>query len=87
MKYKEIRKIDANLLRQFCVAYKLYTCGNNEEYRHLLFDLAEDKENLKTDDIVEIAEDIKAHSDTDMKIEDICYYVAEMAITIFKKDA
>ena len=41
----------------------VFTAGDNDEYSHLLYDLANDKENLSTADIIEIAADIMAHSD------------------------
>ena len=60
--YKEIRKISAIALRQLCVDHDWYTAGDNDEYDHLLHTLAADKENLSSEDIVEIAEDIMTHS-------------------------
>lgn len=61
--YKEIRILSASNLRSLCIRKDWYTGGNNDEYDHLLIDLAERKENLTTDDIIQIAEDIAAHSD------------------------
>ena len=81
--YKEIRKIRASKLRNMCIHMNWYTEGNDKEYEHLLFDLAEDKEIIATEDVVLIAEDIKEHSDTDMSITEICYKVAEAADTFF----
>ena len=56
--YKEIRKIRASALRQLCIDKDWYTRGDNDEYGHLLFDLADKKDNLSTMDIIEIAKDI-----------------------------
>ena len=84
--YKEIRKIHASALRQLCIDHEWYTAGNNDEYNHLLFDLAEHKENLYTADIIEIAADIIAHSnlDNDYKIESIAFEVARIANIFFE---
>ena len=72
MKYKETRTLSAEDLRNLCIKNHWYTKGTCEEYSHLLYDLAENKEHLTTDDIIEIAEDIVAHSEIDDdSIEDI----------------
>ncbi|GAA0806679.1 hypothetical protein GCM10008910_45390 [Faecalicatena orotica] len=87
--YREIRKIGAMELRNLCIKRNWYTCGNNEEYSHLLGDLAEDKENITTDDIIEIAQDIYEHSSKesmiDFEFEDICAEVALTSFTYFEK--
>ncbi len=85
--YKEIRKISASSLRQLCVENDWYTCGDNDEYRHLLFDLAGNKENLSTSDIIEIAADIMEHSDLDddCTIENIAFEVARIANVFFEE--
>lgn len=62
-RYKEIRTLTAYNLRELCIRQNWYTCGDNDEYEHLLYDLAANKPNLTTEDIIEIAEDIVAHSD------------------------
>ena len=62
MKYKEIRTLTAYNLRELCIRQNWYTYGDNAEYEHLLYDLAANKPNLTTEDIIEIAEDIAAHS-------------------------
>lgn len=63
--YKEIRQINADSLRRLCISKRWYTGGDNAAYNHLLYDLADDKENITTEDIVEIAQDIMEHSNTD----------------------
>ena len=85
--YKEIRKIRASALRQLCVDHDWYTAGDNDEYGHLLFDLAGHKENLNTADIMEIAADIMAHSelDDDYTIENIAFEVARIANVFFEE--
>lgn len=71
MKYKEKRTLSAENLRNLCIKNHWYTKGNCEEYEHLLYDLAENKRHLATNDIIEIAEDIIAHSEIDCTSEDI----------------
>ena len=85
--YKEIRKISASSLRALCVRQDWYTAGDNDEYGHLLFNLAGDKENLSTADIIEIAADIMAHSDLDddCTIEEIAFEVARIANVFFEE--
>ena len=85
--YKEIRKISASSLRTLCIRQDWYTAGDNDEYGHLLFDLAGDKENLSTADIIEIAADIMAHSDLDddCTIEEIAFEVARIADVFFEE--
>lgn len=75
--YKETRTISASNLRSLCIRKDWYTRGGNDEYEHLLLDLAEGKENLTTDDIIQIAEDIAAHSNLpdDYDIECIAWEV------------
>ena len=83
--YREIRKISVNDLRNLCIAKRWYTRGDNEEYNHLLNELAGNKENITTDDIVEIALDIMQHSNTDQDLTSICFDVARIAVTFFEE--
>lgn len=83
--YKEIRKISADDLRNLCVRRDWYTGGSCEEYDNLLFNLADSKENISTDDIVEIAQDIIEHSDTDQELTSICFDIARIAVTFFEE--
>ena len=63
MKFAEIRTVSASNIRKLCIKNDWYTRGDNEQYEHLLLNLCDWKENLTTEDIVEIAEDIIAHSE------------------------
>ena len=83
--YKEIRKISASNLRALCIRQNWYTAGDNDEYSHLLLDLAQYKENLSTVDIMEIAADIMEHSelDDDCTIESVAFEVARIANVFF----
>ena len=55
MKFTEIRTIGASDIRKLCIKNDWYTRGTNDQYRHLQLDLCEWKDNLTTEDIVEIA--------------------------------
>ena len=83
--YMEIRKISASSLRSLCIKNNWYTNGDNEEYGHLLIDLADDKDNITTDDIVEIAQDIKDHSNTDYDVENIMFAVLQISDTFIER--
>ena len=61
-KYVETRRLGASALRELCIEHDWYTRGGNDEYEHLLLDLAGGKPHLDTADIIAIAEDIAAHS-------------------------
>ena len=84
-KIREIRRISLHDLRNLCIEKDWYTKGDNEDYNRLLINLADDKENITTDDIVEIAQDIMAHSETDQELTSICFDVARIAITFFEE--
>ena len=60
--YKEIRTLTRTDLRGLCIMEDWYTGGTCEEYANLL-DMT-GKENITSDDIVEIATDIIEHSET-----------------------
>ena len=85
--YKEIRQLSAISLRELCIRQNWYTSGSNEEYRHLLLDLASHNQNLTTEDIIEIAADIAAHSDLpeDYDIGNIAWEVNRVCNTYFLK--
>lgn len=79
MNYKEVRKIRAVKLRNLCIEKNWYTGGTNEEYGHLLYTLA-GKDNLTTDDIVNIVNDIMLHSEFDGEtFETVAYEVLRIA--------
>lgn len=59
--YKEVRKLGASKMRALCCERNWYTKGDIEEYDNLLKQA--NKENISTDDIVEMASNIVDHSD------------------------
>lgn len=58
--YKEVRQLSACDLRALCISEDWYENGTNEEYANLM--QMTNKDNITTDDIVEIATDIYEHS-------------------------
>ena len=84
-RYREVRKIREDDLRNLCIAKRWYTRGDNAAYNHLLNDLSGDKENITTDDIVEIALDIMEHTNTEQELTSICFDVARIAVTFFEE--
>lgn len=87
MKFTETRTLTATKLRSICIQHDWYTCGTNEEYGRL-FDRLTDgcgfPENLTTEKLVEIAEDIWDHSKiTDYTIESVLYELAKACNVYF----
>ncbi len=64
IKIIERRTISANALMEVCIGHGWYTGGTVDEYEHLLYKFGEGR-NITTDALVEIAEDIIAHSTED----------------------
>ena len=85
--FKEFRHLSADSLRALCIVKNWYTGGNNDEYNHLLIDLAEHKENLTTEDIITIAEDIFEHSGRldDYEVESIAWEVNRACNVSFER--
>lgn len=59
--FKATPIIQSDKVRQMCINYNLYTCGNSEEYTHMLNELCEVYCPLM-DDYETIAADILSHS-------------------------
>lgn len=81
MKYTETRILHASDLRTLCIRENWYTLGDSDEYDTLMCKTF--CENLTTEVIADIAQDIKDHSDTDMEIPEIMYAVAAISHTTF----
>ena len=80
--YKETRHLSGSDLRSLCIKENFYTLGTNEEYFNLL-ETAEKTENITTDDLVELATDIKSHSETDAEITSIMFILAKACVSVF----
>lgn len=73
--YKVIRKLTMASLRSLCVEKEWYTNGDNDEYSHMLN--MTKKEDITSDDIVEIATDIIEHS-SNLSLDDFTYVCDEI---------
>ena len=90
MKIKETRLLSSFNLRNLCIKRNWYTKGDNNEYSHLLNELNHDgRENITTEDIRMIAEDIIEHSviDSQMDITDVMWEIAHVCNTVFVMEA
>lgn len=72
--YKVVRKLTMASLRSLCVEKEWYTSGDNDEYSDML--AMAKKEDITSDDIVEIATDIIEHSD--LSLDDFTYVCNEI---------
>jgi len=81
---KEFRKLSMNDLLNLCVEKKWYTLGDNDEYQEMLE--MSYKPNLTTNDIAEIANNIKDHSNTEQDITGICFEIAKKCYSLFELD-
>lgn len=87
--YKEFRSLSSDDLRTLCIRNNWYTRGTCEEYERL-FGLLHDElgcpENMTTDKLAEIAEDIMEHSDiTDYTITAVMFELARACNTFFEE--
>lgn len=83
--YKEIRKVSLYNLSQLCCEQEWFTNGTTKEYERLL--RYSEKENITTDDIVEMAERIIEHSDLhpDMQFTDVMFAIGDICTTHFEE--
>ena len=79
--YKEVRTLSKDNLRLLCISKDWYTLGDCEEYENLL-DMTR-KDNITTDDIVEIASDIMEHSEdiNDREFKSYCFEILKICTT------
>lgn len=82
MKYTETRKIFAEDLRSLCIKMNWYTLGTNHDYARLLFDFTNGS--ATTEKLAQIAEDIKAHSETEYEITSIMFELARICRSFFE---
>ena len=80
--YKETRMMSSEDLRNLCIRQNWFTRGTNEEYDKLL--AMTKKENITTDDIVEMATLIVEHSVEQFELfTTIMFYLAQICSTHF----
>lgn len=85
-KYAEKRVLAAESVNTLCRNKAWYTKGTGSEYQALLEKVEEIRdtdESITTDQIGELAEDIKKHSITDYPIESIMWELNRAANTFF----
>ena len=86
-KFYETRTLSASALRSLCIEHDWYTCGDNEEYEHLFSMLHNEygvPEEMTTDKLAEIAEDIMKHSEiTDYTITTVMFAIARKCTSYF----
>ena len=83
MMYNETRIITAEAIRNLCINKNWYTRGTNAEYAYLL--KYERIPNICTKDIINMATDIKAHSDTEYEITSIAFEIARICLSRFEE--
>lgn len=84
--YTEKRTTSIDDLRGLCISRNWFTRATCKEYDAFLTKAAV-LDNITTDDLVELAEAVKEHSDCDdMEIETIMWYLPTACSTTFERD-
>lgn len=81
-KYREVKSIDFESVRGKCIEKRWYTRGTTKEYTALA-DYILDLEEVTTENLVVIANDILEHSETDYNIEAILWELNRVCNTYF----
>ena len=82
-KFIEKRVLYNDDLRNLCISKNWYTKGDNEQYSKLL---KKCNDNMTTEDIIEIAEDILQHSKTEHYLESIAFEISKMMYSFFEEE-
>lgn len=83
---KEIRRISGTKVRQACINYDWFTCGDISEYGALfeyIFGISNEGRNVDTNILEVIARNIKKYSDTDYNIAEIMFVLNAECCTIY----
>lgn len=89
-KYEEMKRLDAEAVRNLCIAKNWYTRGDVTAYEAMLnkvWDIEESEQSITPDQLGEIAEDILEHSDTEYTVESIMYELNQRARTFYYRAA
>ena len=81
--YKEIRQVEMSALRKLCIKRDWFTKADNEEYSQFLN--YSKKDNITTDDLVEMATMVMSFSDTDMECTSIMFELNTVCYTYFEE--
>lgn len=83
---KEFRRISGTKVRQACINYSWFTCGDTNDYDSLLeyvYGISYEGRNIDTDTLEFIANKIKKHSDTFYDIPQIMFVLNSECCTTF----
>lgn len=78
---KEKRMWDYLEVMEMCVAEKLYTCGNDQEYTKMLRFVSHAEPT--NENMVWVADDILKHSDTERNIEEMMFLLNKRCVNTF----
>lgn len=84
MNFKIFKQMVADKIRGICIEHDLYTVGDNDAYS-AMFNKATQKtaSSDEFDELVfEVAKDILQHSETDMPIDSVMFYLYNEATVI-----
>lgn len=85
---KEFRYISQVKVRQVCIKYDLFTCGDNDAYNDLfdfIGNLTRKGQHVSVEKLSEIAEMIKENSNKEYSILEIMFVLnAEACTTVFE---
>lgn len=84
--FKEKRFISWDEVRSLCIEKRWYTRGTNEQYTELAI-FVEDLEEVTTEDLVIIANDILEHSNTEYGLETILWELNRASCVQFIREA
>jgi hypothetical protein len=83
---RETRRLYGENLRKLCIEHNWFTNGTNEDYARVL-KMANDCEDLKTENIVNLSQLIKFYSETEYEVKNICFEIARICHSIFEEDS
>ena len=84
--YKTIRKLLVDDLRELCIKKNWYTRGDTDEFHNML-NMAK-KDDITSDDIVDIASDIIEHSNiNEYKFTNVCNAILSECYTFMVEEA
>ena len=81
VQYKEIRKMSMGELRSLCIRRGWYTKGTEEEYSKLLY--MTKAEEITTNTLAEMANDILMHSQTNCELKTIMFELSLICYSVF----
>lgn len=72
---KFMQRLENSDVRELCINYEFYTCGNNDQYEMMFSKVDKFNADMTPENLMSIAQDIKCHSDTDKTEEDIAHFL------------